>query len=449
MYINFCCDGIYGTPLISATLHPAISISHPASALIEFILKEGADPTIPAGLFGYPIISACLSCPTDVIQKLLDSEVEVSVDVSDPLGRKPVHMACYNSLDVPDSEFAVRDLVGRVPLHYAVMSEDVGLVEEVLARSQRAGLNIDVEDHDGWTPLLWAARASRIWNRAVVTHSFTSDVASFLLSRGASPTAKGQGLYREWTVREVAYYHHADNSYSLDDLGQGSDEKNSQPRRRGKTADFRGNETFFCHCSPTFHVSLYTSSCWLLDAIDILIFIMPSNQNVTAPKSQKVAVRNGSGPDATVSVEMRKGQMCRDLGAEVSINFGECKDIAADVKKITTYGAHGALVAAPTKEAYGLVPLLLRPRGALVSLALPKDPSVIAGTAAALVRGNRSNIVGSLVGTEMEVEEALDFTARGLVHPVLTKGSLDEIDKYCDLLAAGRIPGKVVVKVSS
>ncbi|KAJ3508083.1 hypothetical protein NM208_g15873 [Fusarium decemcellulare] len=143
-----------------------------------------------------------------------------------------------------------------------------------------------------------------------------------------------------------------------------------------------------------------------------------------------------------------KGQMCRDLGAEVFIDFRECKDMAADVKKITTYGTHGALVAAPTKEAYDMAPLLLRPRGTLVALAIPKDPSIIAGTSAALVGGNRMNIVGSLVGTKKEAEEALDFTARGLVHPVLTKGSIDEIDKYCDLLTAGRIPGRVVVKVS-
>ncbi|KAH7021894.1 alcohol dehydrogenase [Ilyonectria destructans] len=144
-----------------------------------------------------------------------------------------------------------------------------------------------------------------------------------------------------------------------------------------------------------------------------------------------------------------KEQMCRKLGAEEFIDYRECKNTAAEVMRITTYGAHGALVAAPTQEAYATAPLMLRPRGTMVALALPKDPSIIAGMSAVLVSGLRLNIVGSLVGTKKEADEALDFTVRGLVHPVLTKGTLQDVDKFCDLLAAGKIPGRVVLKVSS
>ena len=62
-------------------------------------------------------------------------------------------------------------------------------------------------------------------------------------------------------------------------------------------------------------------------------------------------------------------------GAEHFIDYTESKDIAAEVMKITTHGAHGVLVTAATKEAYGQAPSLLRPMGTCVVVGLPKDPS--------------------------------------------------------------------------
>ncbi|UPL00882.1 hypothetical protein LCI18_011816 [Fusarium solani-melongenae] len=163
----------------------------------------------------------------------------------------------------------------------------------------------------------------------------------------------------------------------------------------------------------------------------------------------------------------QKEKMCRDLGAEEFIDFSG--DVVGEVMRITTYGAHGVLVAASPQEAYDIAPLTLRVRGTMVvsfsssysllsktnkllhqqALAIPRSPTVVAGSSAAVVSGKRLNIVGSLVGTKKEAEEALDFTARGLVHPVLTKGTLGDVDKFCDLLEAGQIHGRVVLKVSS
>ena len=44
-----------------------------------------------------------------------------------------------------------------------------------------------------------------------------------------------------------------------------------------------------------------------------------------------------------------------------------------------------------------------------------KDPTVVAGAPPLLLCLKKLNIVGSVVGTLKDVEEALDFTARGLV----------------------------------
>lgn len=74
-----------------------------------------------------------------------------------------------------------------------------------------------------------------------------------------------------------------------------------------------------------------------------------------------------------------KRDLCKKLGAEVFIDFQTTKDIAAEIMKITTYGAHGVLVTAASKEAYQAAPTFLRPGGTVVAVGLPKDPTVLAG----------------------------------------------------------------------
>lgn len=161
-----------------------------------------------------------------------------------------------------------------------------------------------------------------------------------------------------------------------------------------------------------------------------------------------------------------KRDLCKRLGAEEFIDFTQTKDIAAEITRITKYGAHGVIVTAATKEAYASAPSFLRPGGTVVAVGLPKDPTVLAGAPPLLLCLKKLNVVGSVVGTLKDVEEALDFTSRGLVHvssplsyhdqisnidtiqPILTKGTLEDLDKYMDLMIAGKLPGRAVLKVS-
>jgi len=111
-----------------------------------------------------------------------------------------------------------------------------------------------------------------------------------------------------------------------------------------------------------------------------------------------------------------KRDLCKKLGAEEFIDFTKVQDIPAEVMRITKYGAHGVIVTAATKEAYASAPGLLRPGGTVVAVGLPKDPTVLAGAPPLMMCLRKLNVVGSVVGTLKDVEEALDFTARGLVH---------------------------------
>jgi hypothetical protein len=82
----------------------------------------------------------------------------------------------------------------------------------------------------------------------------------------------------------------------------------------------------------------------------------------------------------------------------------------------------------------------------MVAVGLPHDTSVVAGSAPLDLALRRKNIVGSVTGTLKDVEEALDFTARGLVHPILTKGTLHDVDKFCKLMIEGEYTSNIMVQ---
>ncbi|KAF5228396.1 hypothetical protein FANTH_14527 [Fusarium anthophilum] len=244
--------GINGTPLIAATLRKDAASSGLSIEIIALLLVNGADPTIPAGLFRYPLNSACLSCPHDAIKLLLNSNS--SPHDQDSLKRRPVHLACYNSLEVfnllelPDEDFSAPDVVGRVPLHYAVMRGDVELVQAVLERSNRAGVGINVKDDDGWTPLLWAARTSPIWEYQRVDPDLVTEMISFLLKNGADINARGHGIDKDWTARDVAYYQHSDDIDNLLHQHSAVSEEIPSARKRGGLPDSQGEGVHVCDC---------------------------------------------------------------------------------------------------------------------------------------------------------------------------------------------------------
>ncbi|KIX03472.1 uncharacterized protein Z518_07025 [Rhinocladiella mackenziei CBS 650.93] len=81
--------------------------------------------------------------------------------------------------------------------------------------------------------------------------------------------------------------------------------------------------------------------------------------------------------------------------------------------------------------------------GTLVVVGLPDDTTAIAGAQPMTMVMQQIRIIGSLVGRLKDVEEALDFTVRGI--PILTRGTLEEVDKYCELIMAGNVVGRVVL----
>jgi propanol-preferring alcohol dehydrogenase len=53
---------------------------------------------------------------------------------------------------------------------------------------------------------------------------------------------------------------------------------------------------------------------------------------------------------------------------------------------------------------------------------------------------------GSIVGTRQDLVEALEFYARGEIHPTVSTRNLSEINAVFDEMKHGKIDGRVVIK---
>ncbi|MCG7592977.1 alcohol dehydrogenase AdhP [Mycobacterium sp. PSTR-4-N] len=141
-----------------------------------------------------------------------------------------------------------------------------------------------------------------------------------------------------------------------------------------------------------------------------------------------------------IDVDDAKLELATRLGAEVAVN-ARTADVVAEVQKATG-GAHGVLVTAVHPEAFGQAIGLARRGGTIVFVGLPPGdfPASIFDI---VLKG--LTIRGSIVGTRQDMVEAIDFFARGLIHPTVHTATLDEINDVFTRMEQGRIDGRVVI----
>lgn len=143
---------------------------------------------------------------------------------------------------------------------------------------------------------------------------------------------------------------------------------------------------------------------------------------------------------AAVDVAEDKLELARELGAEITVNAVQEDPAAVLREKIG--GAHGALVTAVSRSAFSQALGLVR-RGGVVSLnGLPPGdfPLSIFDT---VLRG--ITVRGSIVGTRLDLKEALAFAADGRVKARIETQPLDAINDVFDRLERGAIEGRVVL----
>ena len=144
---------------------------------------------------------------------------------------------------------------------------------------------------------------------------------------------------------------------------------------------------------------------------------------------------------AAVDIADDKLDLARKHGAELVINALDGDPVAAIQK--ATGGVHGVLVTAVHPAAFGQAIGMTRRGGTIVFNGLPPGdfPAPIFDI---VLKG--LTIRGSIVGTRQDMEEALQFYARGQIRPTISERRIDEVNEILDEMKHGKIDGRVVIR---
>ena len=144
---------------------------------------------------------------------------------------------------------------------------------------------------------------------------------------------------------------------------------------------------------------------------------------------------------AAVDIADDKLALAKKYGAEVVVNALEADPSEAIVRQ--TGGAHGVLVTAVHPSAFGQAIHMTRRGGTIVFNGLPAG-DFPASIFEIVLKG--LTVRGSIVGTRQDMQEALDFFARGQIHATVATRDLSEINAVFAEMKQGKIDGRVVIK---
>ncbi|TID23879.1 hypothetical protein CANINC_003171 [Pichia inconspicua] len=141
-----------------------------------------------------------------------------------------------------------------------------------------------------------------------------------------------------------------------------------------------------------------------------------------------------------------KGKLCKDLGAEVFIDFTVSKDIVKDIQDATNGGPHGVINVSVSEKAIAQSCDYVRTLGKVVLVGLPAGAKVSTGVFEAVVKS--IEIKGSYVGNRQDTAEAIDFYSRGLVKSPFKIVGLSQLPEVFELMEQGKILGRYVLDTS-
>ena len=142
-----------------------------------------------------------------------------------------------------------------------------------------------------------------------------------------------------------------------------------------------------------------------------------------------------------VDINNDKLALAKEVGADIVINGHEVEDVAALIQE-KTGGAHSAVVTAVSKVAFNQAVDSVRAGGRVVAVGLPSEMMDLSIVKTVL---DGIQVIGSLVGTRKDLEEAFQFGAEGLVVPVVQKRPVSDAVDVFDEMEAGSIQGRMVL----
>jgi len=147
---------------------------------------------------------------------------------------------------------------------------------------------------------------------------------------------------------------------------------------------------------------------------------------------------------AAVDLGPEKAALARSLGAEIAID-AKTQDPPAEIQK-QIGGAQGVLVTAVSTIAFKQAIGMLRRGGTCVLNGLPPGEFPVSIFDLVL---NGYTIRGSIVGTRLDLEEALSFAADGKVKAIIETQPLESINEIFQRLKTGKINGRVVLTIGA
>ena len=143
-----------------------------------------------------------------------------------------------------------------------------------------------------------------------------------------------------------------------------------------------------------------------------------------------------------IDINNDKLELAKEVGADFVINGRKVEDVPGLIKEITNGGAHSAVVTAVSKVAFNQAVDSVRAGGCVIAVGLPSEIMDLSIVKTAL---DGIQVIGSLVGTRKDLEEAFQFGAEGLVVPVVQKRPVEDAVKVFDKMEAGTIQGRMVL----
>ncbi|AEQ07420.1 alcohol dehydrogenase AdhP [Corynebacterium pseudotuberculosis 258] len=143
-----------------------------------------------------------------------------------------------------------------------------------------------------------------------------------------------------------------------------------------------------------------------------------------------------------VDIADEKLELARKHGAEFAVNALK-EDPVESINAFTSGGAHGVLVTAVHPQAFGQAIGMARKGGTIVFNGLP--PGEFPAPIFEIVFKGLT-IRGSLVGTRQDLEEALDFYARGMIKPTVTECKLGDVNSVFADMHKGKVDGRMAIR---
>lgn len=144
-----------------------------------------------------------------------------------------------------------------------------------------------------------------------------------------------------------------------------------------------------------------------------------------------------------VDVSEDKLALARQLGADAAVD-ARSPDAVSEVKGMTGGGADGVLVTAVSRGAFAQAVAMCGKRGTIALVGLPPGTFDLDIFDTVL---SRKTIRGSIVGTRMDLIEALEFAGEGKVASHYSTDTLDNVNAIFDRMREGRIDGRIVLQM--